>query len=42
MKKLIIQITAGKGPLECCRVVAKSAGFDAETGIRPGVTPGGN
>jgi peptide chain release factor len=23
MKKLIIQITAGKGPLECCRVVAK-------------------
>jgi peptide chain release factor len=23
MKKLIIQITAGKGPQECCRVVAK-------------------
>jgi peptide chain release factor len=23
MKKVIIQITAGKGPLECCRVVAK-------------------
>lgn len=23
MKKLIIQITAGKGPLECCRVVAR-------------------
>jgi len=41
MEKIIIQITSGKGPLECCRVVAKvqerlmkearAAGFEIET-----------
>lgn len=41
MEKVMIQITSGKGPLECCRVVAKvqehlmkearAAGFEIET-----------
>jgi peptide chain release factor len=38
MKKLIIQITAGKGPLECCRVVAKVQELMLKQAIVAGIT----
>ena len=38
MKKLIIQITAGKGPLECCRVVAKVQELMLKQAIPAGIT----
>lgn len=38
MKKLIIQITAGKGPLECCLVVAKVQELMLKQAIPAGIT----
>ncbi|WP_295720697.1 peptide chain release factor H [Mucilaginibacter sp.] len=38
MKKLIIQITAGKGPLECCRVVAKVQELMLKQAFPAGIT----